>query len=127
MSWSLLEKNGTFCTAYFIRRKFFKNLCFISMYRVLNKLSEYTIFTYIKTLLHTIFCLLLKSSKAFSVFLTLAKHLISSKKMVVSSTKFISLISWSPLCTLLVSFYYQLNGKGLSLQQQSIIEGGHTC
>ena len=44
------------------------------MYSVLNALSEYAylstnILTYQKTLLHTLFCLVLKSSKAFSVSL----------------------------------------------------------
>ena len=38
--------------------------------RVLDKLSEYNTFTYQKTLLHTLFCLFLKLSKAFSVSLS---------------------------------------------------------
>ena len=37
----------------------------VSMYSVLNKLSEYIYFTYQKTLIHTLFCLFLKSLKAF--------------------------------------------------------------
>ena len=45
MSWSSQEKNdGIFCTVYFFRRNFFKHLCFISMYSVLNTLLEYTYF-----------------------------------------------------------------------------------
>ena len=35
------EKKGIFCTVYFVRRKFFKHFCFISMYSALNILSEY--------------------------------------------------------------------------------------
>ena len=47
-----------------------KNLRFVSVYNVLNTLSEYKYF-YIskKTLLYTFFWLFFKSSKAFSVFL----------------------------------------------------------
>ena len=40
------------------------------MYSVLNTLSEHAFCTYQKTLIHTLFCLFLKSSKAFSVSLT---------------------------------------------------------
>ena len=40
------------------------------MYSVLNKLSYYIYFYIPKTLLHTLFCLLLKSLKAFSVSLS---------------------------------------------------------
>ena len=59
------KKEGIFCTVYFLRRIIF----FISMYSVLNTLSEYTYFYKQKTLLHTLFCLFLKLSKAFSVSL----------------------------------------------------------
>ena len=38
------RKESIFCTVYFVRRKFFKNLWFISMHSVLNTLSEYTYF-----------------------------------------------------------------------------------
>ena len=41
------------------------------MYSILNTLSEYTYFYKSKTLLHTLFCLFLKSSKAFCVSLTI--------------------------------------------------------
>ena len=44
-------------------------MCLISMYGVLNTLSEYTYFAYQKTLHHTLFCLFLKPLKAFSVSL----------------------------------------------------------
>ena len=40
------KKSGFFCNAYFVRRKLFKHFCFVSMYSVLNKLSEY-IYIYI--------------------------------------------------------------------------------
>ena len=40
------------------------------MYSVLSALSEYTyMFTYQKILIHTLFCLILKSPKAFNIFL----------------------------------------------------------
>ena len=42
------KKEGIFCIMYFIRGE---NLCFISVYSVLNRLSEYT---YQKTLSHTL-------------------------------------------------------------------------
>ena len=51
------------------------------MYSVLNTLSEYNTFTHQKALLHTLFCLLLKSSKAFSVPLTYV--------LIYSLTKFV--------------------------------------
>ena len=74
MSWSSRgKKENIFYTVYFIRRKIFKeieHLCFISMYSVLNILSEYTYFTYQKIILHTLFCLFLKLPKGFSVSLS---------------------------------------------------------
>ena len=45
MSWSSRKKKkGIFCTVNFVRKEFFQDLCFISMYSVLNTLSEYTYF-----------------------------------------------------------------------------------
>ena len=45
MSWnSQKKKEGIFCTAYFVRKNFVEHLRFISMYSVLNTLSEYTYF-----------------------------------------------------------------------------------
>ena len=38
------KKEGIFRTVYFVQREFFKDLCFISMYSVLNTFSEYTYF-----------------------------------------------------------------------------------
>ena len=38
------KKRGHFCTVYFVRKNFFKHLCFISIYSVLNTLSKYTYF-----------------------------------------------------------------------------------
>ena len=64
------KKSALFCNIYFVLRKFFLNLCFISMYWVLHKIQNIYTFTYQKTLLHTFFRLFLKSSKAFSVSLT---------------------------------------------------------
>ena len=64
------KKEGIFCTVYFVWREFCQDLCFILMYNI-----EYTFRIYI--LLHIkkhyfihFCCLLLKSSKAFSVSLT---------------------------------------------------------
>ena len=70
MRWtSQKNKEGIFCTAYFVQREVFENLCFISIY-------EYTSRVYI--LLHIkkhyfiqFYCLFLKSSKAFNVSLRL--------------------------------------------------------
>ena len=49
------------------------------MYRVLNTLSEYT---YQKTLLHTLFCLLLKSSTAFSASLSIIQFFNAAKLLL---------------------------------------------
>ena len=38
------KEEGIFRTVYFVQREFFKGLCFISMYSVLNTFSEYTYF-----------------------------------------------------------------------------------
>ena len=54
------RKKSIFCTVYFVRRKFFYHLCFISMYNVLNTLSEYLYFTYQKILVHTLSLLVFK-------------------------------------------------------------------
>ena len=60
-------------------QEIFLTLFFNSIYSVLNKISEYIYFdillinTYQKTLLYTLFCLLLKSSKALSLFLSQSK------------------------------------------------------
>ena len=64
------KKRTFFCTVYFTQRKFFKDLCPISMYGVLNTTSEYTYFYTSKNITSYTFCwLFLKSSKAFSVSL----------------------------------------------------------
>ena len=38
------KKEGIFCTVYFLRRKLFLHLCFISLYSVTNTISEHTYF-----------------------------------------------------------------------------------
>ena len=64
------KKEGIFCTVYYVQRGFFKDLCLISMYIVLNTLSEYTYFYISKNItLFTFVALFLKSLKAFSVSL----------------------------------------------------------
>ena len=61
MSWSLpKKKEGIFCTVFFFRRKFFQQLCFISMYSVLNTLSEYTYFYISKNITSYTFLLIFK-------------------------------------------------------------------
>ena len=39
------KKESFFGTIYFVQRKSFKDLCFVSMYSALNTLSEYTDFS----------------------------------------------------------------------------------
>ena len=79
MSWSSRKKKeDIFCTVYSVRRKFF-NICAFSqciVYRI--HFQNVLTFTYQKALLHTLFCLFLKSSKAFSVSLsdTYYKHIV---------------------------------------------------
>ena len=65
------RKNRIFCNVYLLRIIFFFNFFFISMYIVLNKLSEgmYT-FTYQKFYFIHFCCLFLKLSKTFSASLT---------------------------------------------------------
>ena len=47
-----------FFVMFILPEEFFKHFCFISMYSVLNKLSQYAyIFTYQKTILHTLLLL----------------------------------------------------------------------
>ena len=49
-----------FCTVYFVWRTFFKHLCFISMYSILNTLSEYTYFSISKNITSYTFLLVFK-------------------------------------------------------------------
>ena len=66
------EKKNIFCNIYFVQRKCVQHLhlYFISMYRVLNKLSDYIYFWISKNI--TLQYLYLKSSKALSI--SLNKH-----------------------------------------------------
>ena len=69
------EKRVHFFNVYFVQRNFFKHYCFISVYSVLNKLSEYLLFSelhlHIKKHYFIHFLLFfLNPSKALSVFLT---------------------------------------------------------
>ena len=67
------RKKGSFLYRLFCPNEvFFLHLCFMSVYSVLYWIQFLKIhtFTYQKTLLHTLFCLLLKSWKAFSVSLS---------------------------------------------------------
>ena len=61
MSWSSQKKKEfIFCAVYFVRRKFFKDLCFISMYSVLNTLSDDTYFYISKNITSYTFLLVFK-------------------------------------------------------------------
>ena len=78
------KKEGIFCTVYFVWRKFF-NICVLSeciVYWIHIQIHFQNIhtFTYQKTLLHTLFCWLVQSSKAFSVSLILISFNFASNK-----------------------------------------------
>ena len=71
MCWSWYKKKSTFFVTFILSKgNFFLHLCFISVYDVLNKLSElYTL--HFKKYYYIYFCLFLKSSmKAFSISLS---------------------------------------------------------
>ena len=71
ISWSSWKKNESiFCNVYILSEDIFFNICVLSQCIVhwIDFQSIYT-FTYQKTWLHTLFCLFLKLSKAFIVFL----------------------------------------------------------
>ena len=68
------EKKGIFCTVYFVRSMYWIEYMYWMMYwiefkKLLNRLSKYTHFQISKNITSYTFCLLLKSSKAFSVSL----------------------------------------------------------
>ena len=65
MSWSSQRrKQGIFCTAYFVWRKFFWHLCFTSLYSILNTLSEYTYFYILRNITLYTFLLAFKIVKS---------------------------------------------------------------
>ena len=71
ISWSSWKKNESiFCNVYILSEDIFFNICVLSQCIVhwIDFQSIYT-FTYQKAWLHTLFCLFLKLSKAFIVFL----------------------------------------------------------
>ena len=79
MSWgSRKENEGSFCTVYFVLKKFF-NICVLSQCILywIHFQNTHT-FTYQKTLLHALFCLFLKSSKAFNVSTKNRFHVVST-------------------------------------------------
>ena len=66
VGWSLQKKRMcSFSKVDFVLRKFLERLYFISVYRILEKLSKDIFFCTSKGITLPIFCLLLKSSKAF--------------------------------------------------------------
>ena len=82
MTWSSQKKKqGIFCTVYFVQWKPFKHLCFISMYSVLNRLSEYTYFYKSKNITSYTFLLVFKIDKSLQCILKdiLSKYLIAQE------------------------------------------------
>ena len=71
---STKKKEGIFRTVYFVRREFFQDLCFISMYSVMNTLYVYTYF-YIQ-----------KISKLHKLLLLVSK-IIVSLQCILNRTK----------------------------------------
>ena len=72
MRWiSRKKKEEIFCTVYFVQRKLFWHIWFISIIVYKIHFQNVHTFTYQKTLFHTHFCCFLKSSKIFSVSLKL--------------------------------------------------------
>ena len=63
------KKRAIFVLFILSKGNHFLTYFFISMYSVINTLSEYTYFYVSKNITSYIFCLFLKSPKAFSVFL----------------------------------------------------------
>ena len=92
------KKEGIFCTVYFVRRKFC-NIC-VSSHCIVYwiKFQNIHSFTYQETLIHTLFCLFLKSSKIFSVSLNkkqsykIAKRLTWTLKFIASCSSIASAI-----------------------------------
>ena len=103
MRWrSRKKKEGIFCTVYFVRRKFF-NICVLShciVYWI--QFQNMHSFTYQETLIHTLFCLFLKSSKIFSVSLN-KKQSYKIAKLLTWTLKFIASCS-SIASTILSAF-----------------------
>ena len=60
MSWSSWKKGSVFFNVYFVRMKLFYHLRFISMYSVLNQLSEYIYFYISKSITSYTFLLAFK-------------------------------------------------------------------
>ena len=70
MSWSSQKKKeGIFWTAYFLRSNFLKYFCFISMYCVLNTISEYTYFFISKSITSYTFLFAFKIFKSLQCIL----------------------------------------------------------
>ena len=63
MSWSSGKKKEGFFVSFLLSKGNFFKICFISMYSVLNTLSEYTHFYISKNITSYICCLFLKLTK----------------------------------------------------------------
>ena len=75
------KKRAIFVLFILSKGNHFLTYFFISMYSVINTLSEYTYFYVSKNITSYIFCLFLKSPKAFSVFLIWMPHRNLSAKL----------------------------------------------
>ena len=94
------KKEGIFCTAYFVRREFFKDLCFISMYSVLNTLSEYTYLYILKTITSYAFVAYFQNRRKPSVCPEMSVNLSNNKK----SESLITHVGYvKSICNMLVS------------------------
>ena len=95
MSWSLRnKKERTFCNVYFVRRRFFEDLRFISMYSVMNTLSEYTYFCKSESITCTLLLIVFKIVESLQIrrkpeknicdnktFWKIVKPILSKKKL----------------------------------------------
>ena len=71
------EKRGLFCTVNFIWRNFFNNCVFISVYSILNTLSEYTYFYISKNITSYPFVACFKNRRKPSVYILHKKMCLS--------------------------------------------------
>ena len=136
MSWSLRrKKERIFCTVYSVRRKFFQDICFISMYTVLNTLSKHTYFYISKNITSYTFLLVFKIVESLqcipnvvnkSIKILCDKQLNNIKTNFVKNKKQVQSSTWrsvlescrihTPLPSPTISsrgvFLYFLRGKG---------------
>ena len=99
MSWSLQKKKDCiFCTVYFVQRRFFNigvlSQCIVYWVHFQNIVT----FTFTKTWFHTLFCLFLKSPKAFGVSLrelNMSNCLAQYNNPILFAILFLTVLIWS--------------------------------